>query len=234
MQAGDENSNTDVGKLIIGLDWLRARYDATIMLVHHTGHDATGRARGASALKGAMDFSYRLESPSSGTASLICDKAKDFNPPRPKRFDINEQATGWSDPDTGESISTAIVELSHDQSTGARVKKLSDSLRFALKTFATVSNRHTAKLESWRDEFYKRHHADTVTAKRVAFNRARKELVEMGLMSVIDDSYRLSEQAATSYPEITGLMIVANFSHAGVFNDDYQPNDESVTSDATA
>jgi hypothetical protein len=205
MQAGDENSNTDVNKFVAALDRLRSRYEATIMLVHHTGHDATGRARGASALKGAMDFSYRLESPSTGTASFICDKAKDFTPPAPKRFDIKEQVTAWSDPDTGESISTAIVELSHDQSTGAKVKKLSDSLRFAFKTFATVSNRHTANLESWRVEFYKRHHAATVTAKRVAFNRVRKELVEMGLMSVIDDSYRLSEKAATNYPEITGL-----------------------------
>lgn len=205
MLEGDENSNSDVNKFVAALDRLRARYDASIMLVHHTGHDATGRARGASALKGAMDFSYRLESPSSGTASLICDKAKDFNPPRPKRFDIKEQVTAWIDPDTGESISTAIVELSHDQSTGARGKKLSDALRFALKTFATISNQHTARLESWRDEFYKRHHADTVTAKRVAFNRVRKELVEMGLMSVIDDTYRVSEKAANNYPEITGL-----------------------------
>lgn len=55
----DENSNSEVKAFIGRLDaMLRRRYGATVLLVHHTGHNEKGRARGASALEADTDAAY--------------------------------------------------------------------------------------------------------------------------------------------------------------------------------
>lgn len=55
----DENSNTDVKAFIGRLDnGLKRAYDATVLLIAHTGHTDKGRARGASALEADTDAAY--------------------------------------------------------------------------------------------------------------------------------------------------------------------------------
>src|SRR5690606_13091125 len=51
----DENSAKDMGGVIKHLDQLRRATGSTILLVHHTGKDASAGARGSSALRAAMD-----------------------------------------------------------------------------------------------------------------------------------------------------------------------------------
>lgn len=57
--AMDENSNTDV-KAFIGLldNGLKRAFDATVLLITHTGHGEKTRARGASALEADTDAAY--------------------------------------------------------------------------------------------------------------------------------------------------------------------------------
>jgi RecA-family ATPase len=57
---GDENSTKDMGMFIQGIDALRVRHQAAILLVHHTGHGDKSRGRGSMALKGALDAEYKL------------------------------------------------------------------------------------------------------------------------------------------------------------------------------
>jgi hypothetical protein len=55
----DENSNTEVKAFIGRLDnGLKRAFDATVLLVAHTGHTDKGRARGASALEADTDAAY--------------------------------------------------------------------------------------------------------------------------------------------------------------------------------
>lgn len=58
----DENSNTDVkqflGWLDVGLKRPEKGFDATVLLVAHTGHSDSSRARGASALEADTDAAY--------------------------------------------------------------------------------------------------------------------------------------------------------------------------------
>ena len=56
----DENNNSEMSRLIAGLDAIRERTGVHIMLVHHSGKDASKGARGASALRAACDTEIEL------------------------------------------------------------------------------------------------------------------------------------------------------------------------------
>ena len=50
---------------------------------------------------------------------------------------------------------------------------------------------YRVSLENWREVFYRRATQDTAEAKRKAFERARKELVNKSLLEVDEDIYAL-------------------------------------------
>ncbi len=60
VMAGDENAAPDVGALMRGIDHLRRATGAHIMLIHHSGKDASKGARGHSALRAAVDTEIEL------------------------------------------------------------------------------------------------------------------------------------------------------------------------------
>ncbi|TDF66492.1 hypothetical protein E1J61_09410 [Cupriavidus sp. L7L] len=90
---GDENSNTDVNRLISKIDThLRIPLNASVVIVHHSGNSEKDRARGASALKAAMDHEYRVERRSGDLRVLQCTKMKDG----PEDFEFHFQIEGVS------------------------------------------------------------------------------------------------------------------------------------------
>ncbi len=78
MVGGDENSAKDMGLLVQSADSVRNPTGAAVLLVHHTGHQ-TGRERGSSALRGAVDTMMALDDRGS-TVGLVCEKQKDGAP----------------------------------------------------------------------------------------------------------------------------------------------------------
>ena len=58
---GDENSTKDMGAFIQVADVLRSNCGATVLIVHHSGHGSTYRARGSSALRAAVDTEFKVE-----------------------------------------------------------------------------------------------------------------------------------------------------------------------------
>ncbi len=60
VMAGDENAAPDVGALMRSIDHLCRTTRAHIMLIHHTGKDASKGARGHSALRAAVDTEIEL------------------------------------------------------------------------------------------------------------------------------------------------------------------------------
>jgi hypothetical protein len=80
---GDENSTSDMGAFIAAVDDLKAQFPGcTVLIVHHSGHGDKQRARGAMALKGALDCEYRVEKADS-LIRLVNTKMKDAEPPAP-------------------------------------------------------------------------------------------------------------------------------------------------------
>lgn len=56
----EENSNKDANVALSRLDYVRKLTTACLLLVHHTGHEETGRSRGASAWLGGLDTELLL------------------------------------------------------------------------------------------------------------------------------------------------------------------------------
>ena len=60
LAGGDENSAKDMGAFIANVDVIRARTGAAVMIVHHSGKDASKGARGSSALRAAVDTELEI------------------------------------------------------------------------------------------------------------------------------------------------------------------------------
>lgn len=76
----EENSNTEMGKVVDRMEQLRGASGACVLLVHHTGHDSD-RGRGATAVKGALQTEIGVVRTGKGlmdtTVTLKTGKQKD-------------------------------------------------------------------------------------------------------------------------------------------------------------
>lgn len=80
MGGANENSSADMGQLIRSMDWLRERWGATVLAVHHTGHVEADRARGSSVYKAALDSEFVMK-PDGDRVLLSATKTKDWKRP---------------------------------------------------------------------------------------------------------------------------------------------------------
>lgn len=98
----DENSNKDMGLFVQHMDRLKYELQTTVLIVHHTGQGNKDRARGASALKGAVDIEHRVEARAGGAIALQTTKMKDAELPEPVLMRLQNV-------DLGEIGSSAVV-----------------------------------------------------------------------------------------------------------------------------
>jgi hypothetical protein len=82
----DENSAKDMGLVVSMLDAIRRVSDACVLVVHHTGKDATNGARGSSTLRAAMDTELEITAVDHRLI-LKVTKQKDGDEGRPLRLD---------------------------------------------------------------------------------------------------------------------------------------------------
>lgn len=73
---GDENSAQEMGEFIAGLDRLKQRTGAAILVLHHTGKKAQEVERGSTALRAALDVMIRV-SMKGELVTIHNDKQKD-------------------------------------------------------------------------------------------------------------------------------------------------------------
>ncbi|WP_027514875.1 AAA family ATPase [Bradyrhizobium sp. WSM1417] len=57
---GDPNGSQDMSRFVKGIDFVRTRLRATMLLLHHPGHSNTERSQGSSALAAAIDGRVRF------------------------------------------------------------------------------------------------------------------------------------------------------------------------------
>lgn len=194
---GDENSTQDMGQFICAVDDLQARYPgATILLVHHTGHGDKSRARGAMALKGALDAEYRVAK-SSNIVTMTATKMKDAPEPPEIAFELLDVSLGVDK--KGNPFGSAVLSLTDAPAKGR--KKLTRNQEIGLEAFRQAALKHGKTeegacfgihLDHWRKEFIQRHHGDKPDSKAKAFNRVRQDFTgKLGLMTVNHDLYLL-------------------------------------------
>lgn len=114
---GDENNQEDMGAFIANIDaFLRksGEWDATVLIVHHSGHADKSRGRGSSALKGAVDAEYSLTKDEAGVVRIDATKMKEAEHPRPLAFTMERVVLDGLFDDEGEPVSSvALLSVTH-------------------------------------------------------------------------------------------------------------------------
>ena len=187
IEESQENSNGDMARFINKLDQIRLKYECTIVLVHHTGKSETQGARGASALKANVDFSFKI-SGENKKCSFTCDKMKDADDAIPAKYfvikgiDLGEQSS------KGKQITGACVVKSN---TVFSIKaSLPSNEDIALACF-------NPDKKEWQKAYIETcAGAITDESKVSQYRRARSKLIEAGKVTEHSDgSYSINEEA---------------------------------------
>ena len=89
----DENSAKDMSRYIASMKRLRDTTGAAVVVVHHSGKDASKGMRGSTALLGAMDATVEVERDKDGRAITVrVQKQKDAEREAPMRFNLEKVA----------------------------------------------------------------------------------------------------------------------------------------------
>lgn len=125
----DENEAPAIADLIRNLDVVRRATRAHVMLVHHTGKDASKGARGHSSLRAAIDTEIELSRDDSGLITAEVTKQRDG--PTGYRFDYRLRQVELGRDQDGDPVTTCLVEPADPAQAGRVV--ISDSARRALE-----------------------------------------------------------------------------------------------------
>ena len=187
LMQSEENSNDDMARFINRLEDIRLKYGCTIILVHHTGKAANQGARGASALKANIDFSFEVEGKDK-KCFFTCDKMKDADDDlATKYFEIKGVELGQVT-SKGKQITGACV-VKADKAPSFKVAKKSNE-ELALECFqASKKEWQAAYLEQCTDNI-------TKESKARQFRGAREKLILAGKVKEnADGSYCIIEAA---------------------------------------
>lgn len=183
---GNENDTEDMTAFVAALDRLRSRFGCAVLVVHHTGLKDTERARGASALKAALDFEYRLDM-NNRQRTLKCTKSKDHDAPPAITFEPITVATGGRDPEAGQEITSCVLRKVGGGQTDIKANSLTPVQRATLDALAAVcAASGRASRDAWRLAALPKIIAKNDEARGKAFRRAVKDLVGAGQVQVVD------------------------------------------------
>lgn len=146
MASGDENSSVDMGLLIRNVDVLARMTGAHVMLIHHTGKDASLGARGHSSLRAAIDTEIELaRDDDSGIISVLARKQRDIGVGGQVYYSLAEIQLG-TDPD-GDQVTTCTVCPSEppEAEKTAKRKPLKGNQQVALQALLDAVRDHGEK-----------------------------------------------------------------------------------------
>ncbi|MAY41904.1 MULTISPECIES: helicase RepA family protein [unclassified Neptuniibacter] len=181
-----ENSNDDMAQFINRLEQLRHTYKCTILVVHHTGKSDRQEARGASALKANIDFSFGVQKDDSRICRLTCDKQKDADDDLPaKHFLIKGVDLGEAD-SYGNAITGACIVEANEMPSFAMPKGV-DYEQLAIDTF-------NSEKRLWQEAFVEVCEDKSKTdSKKKRFRGVIDGLIKAGRISVTnDDCYEIN------------------------------------------
>lgn len=104
--AADENTSSDMGRIISNAQLLQKAINGLVVLVHHTGKDTSKGARGHSSLLGALDAAIEVKRSAAGREWNLA-KAKDGEDGGTTPFKLEVVHLGFDE--DGEPITSCIV-----------------------------------------------------------------------------------------------------------------------------
>ena len=186
MGAADENSTKEMGAAIRAIDECRDAYDCTVLAVHHTGHSNKERARGSSALLGAVDAEFMVDKwfqdDSIAKIEVKFTKMKDAKIPEPMNFIHKEIELKGADLEPTTSV---VLEPILDTNPRHKVSKLTGNKKRFMDALekALEGGGRGANIEDVRDIFYKLTVGVKDENKRKTWTRAFQDVSDMGIIS---------------------------------------------------
>ena len=182
---GEENSANEVAGYLRELgDKFRALWRCTVLVIHHSGHSATERPRGSSAIRANVDFMLGVfRDERSMLATVECHKQKDGERFDDLQFELTSQTLGRDE--DGEAITslsarhlngaTELLNAMHADSAAGRTGR--NGLLLSL-----VTNGMTEK--DLRRAFYEQLDTTDPEVRKKAFYRSRDWAVSQGFIEV--------------------------------------------------
>lgn len=198
----DENSSVDMGHAINACKVIQQAMGGLVLLVHHSGKDATKGMRGHSSLHAALDAAIEVKR-SGDERQWSVAKAKDGADGKEHQFTL--AVVNLGEDEDGDPITSCVIRPI--AGAGVRAKPLTQIQQIGMDAFMAAASANTggadqsvhAGLEQWRDEFYRRSTADNPDSKARSFHRLRAALVDLGKLTNAGDVYRLP----TGFPNQT-------------------------------
>ncbi len=104
----DENSSSDMGLVIASVKRLQAATDGLVVLVHHTGKDATKGMRGHSSLFAALDTAIEVTRNGDDMRAWKLAKSKDGEDGKSHGFNL--RVIGLGEDADGDPITSCVIE----------------------------------------------------------------------------------------------------------------------------
>ena len=174
----DENSARDTMAFVDACDLLQQQYNCVVLIIHHTGHSegANKRARGSSALKGAMDLEILLDN---DRGAIEWVKTKDSEPHLPIKYELVKTSYG-----DGPRDNSCVMK--YDVAYDPTTEQMTKPAKLGVQILSTLCHKlGTTRItnEVFRDEFHAEYGGNTTT-KRQAFKRAKDDLEKVKYIRV--------------------------------------------------
>jgi len=195
--SGNENSTDDMNTFISNIDThLRKEFNATILIIHHSGHGNHDRGRGSSSLKAAMDAEFQV-SKKEALVTIKCTKMKDADHPKPISFNL-EVVNLDSIDDSGNQMTSVVLNQTEfipitkkKKLTGknkitalSELKQLFNSHQDEMCKRGKQANDAKVMLSFWREK-------SSLASNR--FTEAVDSLLDQNFISISDDFVNLTE-----------------------------------------
>jgi hypothetical protein len=185
--SGEENSANEMAAYLreIGLRF-RALWDCAVLLIHHSGHEATERPRGSSAIRANVDFMFGVfRDAKEMIATVSCVKQKDGDLFSDAEFRLSVQQLGLDD--EGDPVTSLVARhLSTDEERRQARQEESNAGRAVHGyTFQSLLDKCTEE-SSLRREFYALLEGLSDEAKKKAYQRAKARAINDGLMDIVE------------------------------------------------
>lgn len=139
LSGGDENSSTDMGRLVIHADVIRKETGAHVCFVHHSGKDVAKGSRGHSSLRAAVDTEVEISRKDKESNSLVRTvKQREMEMIEDMAFALERVVLGKNR--RGKEVSSCVVmpaEVEHDH-TERKVMSASQQFLFDCVTGAAI------------------------------------------------------------------------------------------------
>lgn len=143
LMGGDENSAQDVGAFNAAIEALIQSTGACVLVIHHSGKDASKGARGSSAILGAIDTEIEVRQ-----GQIVATKQRDVDLGEPVGFKLTPIVVGMDE--DGEDITSCIVEPAVVQTAGQQ--RITGNAKRGFETLCVLApDNKPVTLHTWKE-----------------------------------------------------------------------------------